>query len=107
MPIRKGYHNILTLENEIYQYSGYNPELFIQAYNYFDLMVNSVTDPDIASNFLYKGIDTLYDFLFFVPDGHLLHYEVDSIAVLGEEMILKESLNSKRTFYPRYLNNKI
>ena len=107
LPIQKGYRNILDTEGELHKYSGYNPELFVKAYNLIELSKENVSDPDISADFLYQGVDTLYDFLYFVPDGDLHIKDVDNIALLGEEMILKESLKSGKRFYPRYLNNKI
>lgn len=107
LPIQKGYRNIIDTEEELHKYSGYNPELFVKAYNLFELSKENVSDPDISADFLYQGVDTLYDFLYFVPDGDTYIKNVDNITLLGEEMILKESLKSGKRFYPRYLNNKI
>jgi hypothetical protein len=102
---------IARIKTELHQYSGLNPDIYIEFINSIELMEKSIySDTDLATYYLYKSIDSAQNIALYATGINT--YVIDDInrltielGVRGEKLILDQALLKGDRFRPTYLNN--
>ena len=94
---------ILEFKQDIQPYSGLDESLFIKFFNNLDIFQKNIEYVDIASKYFYNALENLYD-LQLTDQEFDFSDRINTIAVTGEEMLLRSSLKHGNLFNPKYLN---
>jgi hypothetical protein len=101
---------LAPIKNEVYKYSGLNPDLYHSFLNNMKLMKQYLYSVDLSSKYLYQAIDNLQDLALNAKGGSTGFIdEVHEIAShLGNEaelMILEVALEQGVRFHPKFIKH--
>ena len=101
---------LAPIKNEVYKYSGLNPDLYHSFLNNMDLMKKSLYSVDLSAIYLYQAIDNLQDLALNAKGGSTgfiedVHEIASRLGNEGELMILDVALEQGVRFHPKFIKH--
>ena len=102
---------LAPIKNEVYKYSGLNPNLYHSFLNNMELMKKSLYSVDLSAMYLYQAIDNLQDLALNAKGGSTgfiedVHEIASRLGNEGELMILEVALEQGVRFYPKFIKDE-
>ena len=96
------------IKNEVYKYSGLNPDLYYSFLNNMSLMKQTLYSTDISAKYLDQAIENLQDMALYAKGGsggfvEEVHEIASRLGNQGELMIMEVALENGTRFYPKYI----